>query len=353
MRQIQIDQTMKNCETPLISIIVPVYNTAQYLERAVESILRSTYKNLEILLIDDGSFDGSAKICDAYAARESRIRVFHMKMNCGAGSARNKGMELANGEYLAFVDSDDIVEPEMYKTLLHAMMQTDAELAICRFREIYADRIVDDSTGISYIFHGTELFERYVRSDIGIADDDRLFIQGYISNKLYLADVVRKIRFLNGCWEDSLFCTQVFYRVKKAVYIDTAYYNYIRDRIGSMTNENLVSRYSCYCKMAEEKNNFYAGIHRTDLIDFNTCFYQLNSWRNYYAAIDQTEVPYFEKQELKLAVREKFYVHKEQLRDICRKRGIPFYLRIKMRVLLFSPFLYVRLFKIRNFFWRC
>lgn len=347
MKHSTTDHVMHSGQLPLISVIVPVYNTAEYLARAIDSILASTYTNLEILLIDDGSSDGSAGICDVYASRDSRIRVFHMETNCGAGSARNKGMELASGSYLAFVDSDDTVEPEMYEELFHAMLRTGSNLAICRYRSIYADRIVGGSTGDIHIFEGMELFEDYVVSYNGI-NDNSLLIGGSTCNKLYSAVLVQNIRFLNGCWEDLLFNTQVLYRVKRAVYLDTAYYNYYCERPGSITNSGEGERFDTYRRMMAEKNKFFASIHRADLIDINKCFYYLHSWR-VYVMVDRADLSEDKKQELKASIRNDFYIHRKQLRGICRRRKLPLEVQLKMRLLLFSSFLYLILLKIRNF----
>ncbi len=105
---------MKNL--PLLSVIVPVYNTMEYLEKCVRSIMNQTYGNLEILLVDDGSTDASGAMCDALAGEDARIRVLH-KENGGSSSARNLGIDQARGEYLGFVDSDDFIEPDMYERL--------------------------------------------------------------------------------------------------------------------------------------------------------------------------------------------------------------------------------------------
>ena len=107
-------------ENPLLSIIVPVYNIREYLPRCVESLRNQTYRDLEILLVDDGSTDGTAELCDRLAAEDERIRVFH-KENGGSSSARNLGIARAKGEYLGFVDSDDYVEPDMYERLYRAI----------------------------------------------------------------------------------------------------------------------------------------------------------------------------------------------------------------------------------------
>ena len=112
----------------LISVIVPVYNIEMYLERCVRSIMNQTYKNIEILLVDDGSSDGSGEICERLAEEDKRIRVFH-KENGGSSSARNLGIREAKGEYLGFIDSDDYIEPDMYELLAAAIVKYDAPMA--------------------------------------------------------------------------------------------------------------------------------------------------------------------------------------------------------------------------------
>ena len=107
---------MRN-ENPLITVIIPIYNIMDCLERCVSSVCAQTYRNLEILLVDDGSTDGTGALCDRLAERDGRIRVFH-KENGGSSSARNLGLQKARGEYLGFVDSDDFIEPDMYERLM-------------------------------------------------------------------------------------------------------------------------------------------------------------------------------------------------------------------------------------------
>lgn len=113
----------------LISVIVPVYNIeSEYLERCIRSICNQTYKNLDIVLVDDGSTDGSGNICDRFATEDDRVRVFH-KENGGSSSARNLGIREAKGEYLGFIDSDDYIEPDMYELLADAVVRYDAPMA--------------------------------------------------------------------------------------------------------------------------------------------------------------------------------------------------------------------------------
>lgn len=115
-------------ETPLITVIVPVYNILDCLPRCIHSITAQTYGNLEILLVDDGSTDGTGELCDRLGGEDGRIRVFH-KENGGSSSARNLGLDNASGEYIGFVDSDDYIEPDMYEKLLRAVMDYDVPAA--------------------------------------------------------------------------------------------------------------------------------------------------------------------------------------------------------------------------------
>ena len=121
---------MESC-ADLISIIVPVYNMEQYLERCMESIINQTYPTLEIILVDDGSTDRSPQLCDAYAKKDSRIRVVH-KPNGGLSDARNAGLAIATGTYIGYVDSDDWIELDMYERMYSACVENGAQLAVCR-----------------------------------------------------------------------------------------------------------------------------------------------------------------------------------------------------------------------------
>lgn len=114
----------------MISVIVPVYNVESYLQESVDSILKQTYKDFEIILIDDGSEDLSGKICDKYAALDSRVKVIHT-INQGQGAARNSGLSLAQGEYIAFVDSDDVVHPDYLKEMYRLAKDNLADIVCC------------------------------------------------------------------------------------------------------------------------------------------------------------------------------------------------------------------------------
>lgn len=119
----------------MVSVIVPVFNVKPYLAECLDSIIHQTYTDLQIILIDDGSTDGSGAVCDAYAAKDARIRVVHQE-NRGLSAARNRGIELATGEYLNFVDSDDYLLPDCIETLLKLCIEHDADMSICTYLDL-------------------------------------------------------------------------------------------------------------------------------------------------------------------------------------------------------------------------
>ena len=124
-----------------ISVIVPIYKVEQYLTRCVDSILGQTYQNLEVILVDDGSPDRCGEICDEYQSKDSRVRVIH-KENGGLSSARNAGLDIATGEYVGFIDSDDRIDPEMYETMVSRMQADHARIVCCGRYDVYGEKTV-------------------------------------------------------------------------------------------------------------------------------------------------------------------------------------------------------------------
>ena len=115
---------------PLISIIVPVYNVKDYVEKCLDSICGQTYKNLEIVVVDDGSTDGSGEICDTYAQKDPRVKVIHRE-NRGVSAVRNEGLDIALGEYIGFVDGDDWIDSDMYEFLYELLIVNEADISVC------------------------------------------------------------------------------------------------------------------------------------------------------------------------------------------------------------------------------
>ena len=156
---------------PKISIISTVYNTGVYLRPAVESILAQTFTDFELLLVDDGSNDGSAEVCDALAAQDARIRVFHQP-NGGPAHARNTGLDNARGDYIGMVDSDDLIEPTMFATLYSAVQVDGVRLAAC------AGDCIDED--------GSKIEGRVVTSDLrGVHDAQELLLDAFKTGSFY------------------------------------------------------------------------------------------------------------------------------------------------------------------------
>ncbi len=224
--------TMQNKdEKDLISIIVPVYNVGQYLDRCMTSILQQTYRRLEIILVDDGSTDSSPAKCDAYARKDSRVRVIH-KPNGGLSDARNAGLAVASGDYIGYVDSDDWIEPDMYERMHQACAAHGAQLAVCRYFCEYKDHTVAGGGGSVVPLSREALLEIY------ISGHEEYVIYNSVWSKLFHRDLVSGALFPKGRnSEDIMYTTRAFCKVERAVYLDQCFYHYVLDREGSIMNE--------------------------------------------------------------------------------------------------------------------
>ena len=211
----------------LISIIVPVYNVEKYLNKCIESIINQTYKNLEIILIDDGSTDNSGEICDEYRNKDKRIIVIHKK-NGGLSDARNVGIDNANGKYISFIDSDDYVEENYIELLYNTINQYDADMSIASHKVIYEKNIIDRSTGKKFCAAPKKILEMLLY-DNGI--DTSAW------GKLYKRELFKDIKFPKGrLFEDSATTYKLIDKSKKIAVYSKPVYNYII-RNNSISNE--------------------------------------------------------------------------------------------------------------------
>lgn len=215
----------------LISVIVPVYNVEKYLDRCMASILEQTYTRLEIILVDDGSTDACGAMCDAYARKDSRVRVVH-KPNGGLSDARNAGLAIATGDYVGYVDSDDWIEPDLYERMHQACAAHGAQLAVCRYFSEYRDKTVSGGDGSVVPLSREALLKIY------IGGHDTYVIYNSVWSKLFRRDLVQGMVFPKGRnSEDILYTTRAFCRAERAVYLDRCLYHYVLDREGSIMNE--------------------------------------------------------------------------------------------------------------------
>lgn len=216
-------------EKDLISVIIPIYNVQDFLPSCVDSVLSQSYTNIEVILVDDGSPDGCGKICDEYKNKDSRVKVIH-KMNGGLSDARNAGIENCNGEYLCFIDSDDIIHKDYIKCQYEQIMLTHSEMSVCLFSKFFEEDKIECAE--------TE------NVDIQELDNNQLILKIFEKNnihfisactKLYKKSLFDNLRFEVGrLHEDEFIVFHIFSRCQKAVFVNAPLYFY-RERPGSIT----------------------------------------------------------------------------------------------------------------------
>ena len=230
----------------MISIIVPVYNTPKdYIQKCISSLLKQTYSSYEILLVDDGSNEDVADYCDELSHKDLRIRVYHQK-NRGVSSARNLGLEVAEGEYIAFVDADDWVEPDYIEKLLSAI-EMNAEMAICNICYDYGEDSNSDLTGSNLKkveYNKSEVYKELLYSkEIG----------GFLCNKLFKKKfITKRLDESLHYSEDYVFVAEYCRQITKAIYLDSKLYHYRQD--GNSATKELSYNSRIYTLMESYKN---------------------------------------------------------------------------------------------------
>lgn len=212
-----------------ISVIVPVYNTRKYLARCVDSILAQSFCDFEVLLVDDGSTDGSGLLCDEYAARDNRIFVIH-KANGGVPSARNAGLEQSKGEWIMHVDSDDFIEPNMLQSMLKEVEKNSADIVICDFRFI--------GKGINAVYHNTDWTDNREESlNNYIASVWTCIWGNLVKRSLYMKYNLRTPGQISYCEDFHLIIRLCFY-ADKIVRVNQPFYNYWQQTSSIVHNMN-------------------------------------------------------------------------------------------------------------------
>lgn len=243
-----------------ISIIIPVYNVEKYIKKCLNSIKHQTYKDIEVILVDDGSTDNSGKICDEYSKKDSRFKTYHIK-NGGPSRARNYGLDRITGDYVTFVDSDDWLDIDVFEKIYNVIMGKSYDIILYNLRRIYKKRrietnIFEDEEVVLY----KEAIEKILLIPEKVTDKDISALKG-ICCKVYRKELLEELRFnedMNYC-EDMFFFLQVLSKVEKVHYINGVYYNY-RARKGSVSD--------MYGNTYTEKNlqilNFILDLYRNN-----------------------------------------------------------------------------------------
>lgn len=243
----------------LISVILPIYNVEPYIHKSIQSVLSQTYKNLQIILVDDGSPDGCPAICDEYAKKDKRIKVIHKK-NGGLSDARNAGLKVAKGKYIAFLDSDDWIDPDMYSLLHEKLVENDCDIAQCNFRKISDKSITIPKQSEDKIYTKEEYLKKL------FADE----FENFVWNKLYKAELFKDFNFPPiRAFEDVTFTPKVINKTEKIIYINECKYNYLIRNDSLSTDMNIKQRYFCmkaFLDRFEQYYNLYPEL--TDLLFF-------------------------------------------------------------------------------------
>ncbi len=270
-----------------ITVIIPVYNVENYLKEAIDSVISQTYKNLEILIVDDGSTDDSGKICNEYAQKDIRIKVFHQS-NRGLSGARNTGLKNATGKYIMFLDSDDKFEPQACEIMYNFIEKTKADYAIGNYINIDEDGSKWDNP----VFKK----DTYKEFTLSIKDYEKSF---YIMNSAVWNKIFRKsfldslnIEFVERLpAEDAIFTTGCFIKSKKVCYIPEIIYQY-RQRYSNSISNSCSKRY--FDGINKAYNIIYQNFKTNNEIGFYRYFYAKSMNYILYKFIDSTQL---EKQE--------------------------------------------------------
>lgn len=218
---------------PLVSVIIPIYNAEKYISKAVDSVINQTYRNLEIVLVDDGSSDNCGNICDGYAVNDSRISVIHKK-NGGVSSARNTGINAANGDWICFVDSDDWIEPSAIEKSLLSAIENNCEMCIFDFDIVNHNSVVNKD---SLKINGTA-FTELSDTDLFLAYACAL---GSIWNIITKAAVIKRLKFDESISfrEDEIFRWQLYGSIKSFCYIREVLYHYRANSLSAVNSQTL------------------------------------------------------------------------------------------------------------------
>ena len=236
-------------ETALISVIVPVYNVAQYLEKSIASIQQQTYQNLEIILVDDGATDESGRLCEQIAEQDERVLVYH-KENEGLSQARNDGLKQAHGDYVIFIDSDDYIHSEMIASLYQQLIKEDADVSSCGVMNVYANSESPQTENQDdYFVCDTETFLR----EYLIGEK----IPGTICNKLIKKEIAAQLTFPKGLIYEDAYHHFDLIKVAKKYVVNTNPYYYYFHRGDSITTKPYAEKDLAYIDIYQK---FYTEV---------------------------------------------------------------------------------------------
>lgn len=308
-----------------ISVIVPVYNVEKYLEKCVDSILSQTFKDFEVILVDDGSKDRCGIICDKYESLDNRVKVIH-KTNGGLSSARNSGLEIASGEYVAFVDSDDWIDKSMYKELYNEAKKHNADIVQCKFIKAKDENVSiynNESNEAEVIRNLEALCNLY---------NEKCIETVVTWNKLYRRYLFNDIVFPNGKIHEDQFTTyKLLYKANKVVLVDKELYYYRQTPNSIMNSDFNMSRLD-FLEALDQRMEFFKKINNEFLYKQTIKTY-VNVLKEYYFKCQNSKN---EEQILKI-IREKY---KKKFIEYMNNNEVGFKDKVINTIFLISPGIY-------------
>lgn len=318
---------------PLISIIVPVYNVESYLDKCINSIINQSYKNLEIILVNDGSTDSSIEICNFYALKDSRIKIIN-KANGGLSDARNCGLEVAKGEYIAFIDSDDWVDEDLYKILYELIVKYNSDISVCSFKKAISEEVKLNNINNEAVYINMTALEK-------IYDNDGVDMV-VAWNKLFKKDLLIGEKFPNGkIHEDVYLIPRLLYKAKSIAYTNKELI-YYRVNPNSITNSKFNLKRLDYLEALESISMFYKDNNLDELY--------------IKSVITQTEailsISMDVKKSLKSRANEifKMFIEKINENELIIKKYMSKKTKLKIKLFKNSPNLFVNLFLLKDKF---
>ena len=318
---------------PLISVIVPVYNVEKYLNRCIDSILNQTFKNFELILVNDGSSDNSLNICRGFQETDKRIKIID-KSNGGVSSARNAGLDICTGEYIGFVDSDDWIEPSMYEELYHMIIKEDCDLVECAVNlddgEKVFKRIVRDN---NYVLSGKDALKRQLESKSyecipRIAVWSRLFKRSFWDNKRFPVGEVH---------EEYMLTCQALYESKKFGVVNVGLYNHVVNNQDSITHSKFGEKNFALEKQCLNRIKYLEKKSERDLVELAKMNYYVMVLSLFYSCYENQMV---EKEQFRNIILKNKY-------DIIRSKT-PVKEKTKLILIMFFPNIFCKLQDIVN-----
>lgn len=252
---------MRSVEEKLVSIIVPVYNSEKYLDECILSLINQTYKNLQVILVDDGSSDNSLHICEEWVQKDNRINVYS-KSNGGAASARNYGISKADGDYFSFIYSDDVVSEYFIEKLYMAIVESNADISICAL-----DYVNEDNSKIikKSIHFSTGTTHNKIQSIIGFENVGVGTYWDIVANKLFKKELFDKISFREGMvCEDIDIMLKLYCASEKIVHVEDELYHY-RMQAGSVTHNKQNEIIKAQIINMQDRENIYNSLQIKEL----------------------------------------------------------------------------------------